>query len=119
LIVLLLALSIPLGYKMAGRLVVGQTRPMSFRVSTAVKEVVDARIELEEGLSIMWMGRSGSGMSRRIRILLMSDWPVSNDVVQDITAAIQGTIGKDTPVEIGVFLNVVVNRDAPKTPAQK
>jgi uncharacterized hydrophobic protein (TIGR00271 family) len=119
LIVLVLVLSIPLGYKMAGRLVVGQIRPMSFRVSTAVKEVVDARIELEEGLSIMWMGRSGSGMSRRIRILLMSDWPVSNDVVQDITAAIQATIGKDTPVEIGVFLNVVVNRDAPEPPAQK
>lgn len=119
LIVLLLALSVPLVYKMAGQLAVGQIRPMSFRVSSAVNEVVDARIELEEGLSVMWMGRSGSGMSRGIRILLMSERPDSTNVAQDITSAVQATIGKETPVEIGVFLNAVVNRKAPETPAQK
>ena len=110
LILMLLLLAIPLGYRMAGKLAVGQTRPMSFRVSRRLKHAVNDRINQEEGLSIMFLGRSGSGYSRNsklIRILLNADKPVPVAIIEDIKADIREAMGENTPIRIGVFENAV------------
>lgn len=108
LIVLLLLLSVPLGFRMANKLRVGQTRPMSFRVSSRVKKVVEERIDREEGLNIMFLGRSGSGHSRLIRILLNADKPVPASLIENVIADIKESLGEQTPVHIGVFQNAII-----------
>lgn len=108
LITLLLGLSIPLLFSLADRLVVGQTRPMNFRVSTNVKRAVNKRIDDIDGLSIMFMGRSGSGHSRRIRLLLNADEPIPALMIKKIKADLREDLGENTPVEIGVFLNAIM-----------
>jgi uncharacterized hydrophobic protein (TIGR00271 family) len=107
LIILILSLSIPLLYSLADQLVVGQTRPMGFRVSTKVKRAVNDRIDQIEGVSIMFMGRSGSGSSRLIRVLLNADKPIPATMIDKIKTDLRKKLGKDTPVQIGVFQNAV------------
>lgn len=107
LVVLLLVLSLPLGLRMANRLAVGQTRPMGFRVSSAVKHAVQDIVDRQEGLNVVVMGRSGSGLSKRVRIILSTSHPVPASVVEEIRSAVQAVQGKDTPVEISVFQNAV------------
>lgn len=111
LILLLLALSIPLVFSLADQLAVGQTRPMSFRVSSRVKRAVNHRIDQIDGLEIMFMGRSGSGHSRLIRILLDADEPISASMVKKIKADLREDLGENTPVHIGVFQNAVQGED--------
>jgi hypothetical protein len=108
LIVLILSLSIPLLYSLADQLVVGQTRPMSFRVSTKVKRAVNERIDQVDGVDIMFLGRSGSGHSRLIRILLNTDEPIPAILIKKIKADLRETLGTDTPIEIGVFQNAII-----------
>ena len=110
LMLLLLLLSIPLVFRMANQLAVGQIRPMSFRVSNRVKRVVHNRVNQIEGLSVMSLGRSGSGYSKLIRIVLNTDKPVPASVVEDIRAGVKGVMGKKTPVLIGVFQNAVTSQ---------
>jgi uncharacterized hydrophobic protein (TIGR00271 family) len=107
LIMLLLLLSIPLVYRMAGQLAVGQIRPANFRVSNKVKQAVHNIVDQQKGLSVMQMGRSGSGLIKRIRIVLAADRPVHASLVEDIRASVQGALGKDIEVVIGVFRNAV------------
>ncbi len=110
LILLLLCLSIPLVFRMADQLAVGQIRPMSFRVSNRVKRVVHDRVNQVEGLSVMSLGRSGSGYSKLIRIILNTDKPVPSAVIEDIRADVKAVMGKKTPVLIGVFQNAVISQ---------
>ncbi len=107
LILLLLALSIPLVFSLADQLAVGQTRPMGFRVSTRVKRAVNDRIDQIEGLEIMFMGRSGSGHSRLIRLLLDSDKPIPASMIKKIKADMREDLGENTPIHIGVFQNAI------------
>jgi uncharacterized hydrophobic protein (TIGR00271 family) len=113
LVVLLLLLAIPLGYRMADRLAVGQIRPMNFRVSSSVKKIVNERVDMVDGLEVMLMGRSGSGHSRLIRILLHADEPVPNSMIEYIKEGVQETVRKNTPVHIAVFQNAVAPRTMP------
>jgi hypothetical protein len=53
------------------------------------------------------MGRSGSGHSRRIRLLLNADEPIPALMIKKIKADLREDLGENTPVEIGVFLNAV------------
>ena len=108
LVLLLLLLSIPLVFRMAKQLAVGQIRPAFFRVSSRVKKVVNDRVDEEEGVSIMLLGRSGSGHSKLIRILLNAEKPLPVAVVEDIKADIRESLGGDTPILIGVFQNAVI-----------
>ncbi|MHC4525884.1 MAG: hypothetical protein ACYSU8_10185 [Planctomycetota bacterium] len=62
----------------------------------------------------MFLGRSGSGHSKRIRVLLNADKPVDASVIEDIKEDIKAALGKDTPVQIGVFLNAVISENSPK-----
>ena len=87
---------------------------MSVRVSTRVKRIVNERIDQAEDLRIMYLGRSGSGHSRLIRILLVAEKPVSTELIEKIKSDIRETLGHDTPVLIGVFQNAVIVQ--PKTP---
>jgi uncharacterized hydrophobic protein (TIGR00271 family) len=107
LILLLFALAIPLVLNLAKQLAVGQTRPMSFRVSTQVKRAVNDRIDQIDGLEIMFLGRSGSGHSRLIRILLDSDGPIPASMIKKIKADLREDLGENTPVHIGVFQNAI------------
>lgn len=109
LVLLLLVLSLPLGFRMAKQLAVGQTRPMGFRVSSGVKQSVHNLVDRREGLNLVFMGRSGSGHSKRVRIILSTDNPVPASVVEKIRTAVQAVQGKDTPVEINVFQNAVLS----------
>jgi uncharacterized hydrophobic protein (TIGR00271 family) len=106
--VILLLLVIPLGIRMAERLNVGQTRPLGFRVSRSVAMAVEERVESTEGMTLIFMGRSGSGQSRRVRILLSSDRSVPSSFIEDLRAAVREIQGGDTPVVIGVFRNDVL-----------
>jgi hypothetical protein len=108
LMLLLLFLSIPLIFRMANQLAVGQIRPMSFRVSNRVKRVVHDRVNQTEGLSVMSLGRSGSASSKLIRVILNTDKPVPSSVLEDIRADVKAIMGKDTPVLVGVFQNAVI-----------
>jgi ABC-type nitrate/sulfonate/bicarbonate transport system ATPase subunit len=94
---------------MTDQLAVGQIRPMSFRVSNRVKHVVHDRVNQVEGLSVMSLGRSGSGYSKLIRIVLNTDKPVPAAVIEDIRADVKAVMGKKTPVLIGVFQNAVIS----------
>ncbi|MHC5061292.1 MAG: TIGR00341 family protein [Planctomycetota bacterium] len=109
-VLLLLCLSIPLTSRMADQLAVGQIRPMSFRVSKRVKRVVHERVGRVEGLSVMSLGRSGSGSSKLIRILLNTEKPVPNSVIEQIKADVKKVMGKETPVLVGVFQSAVVGQ---------
>lgn len=108
LISLLLLLAIPLGFRMANQLAVGQIRPMSFRVSSRVKSVIEEQINDIDGLNIMFLGRSGSGHSKLIRVLLNADYPIPASMIKQIKSNLQKTLGEDTPVHIGVFQNAVI-----------
>ena len=120
LISLLLVLSVPLIFRLADSLAVGQTRPANFRVSTRVKRIVNERIDQAENLKIMYLGRSGSGHSRLIRLLLIAEKPVSSELIEDIKSDIREALGQDTPVIIGVFQNAVTaNPHAPPDNAIK
>jgi len=55
----------------------------------------------------MFMGRSGSGHSRKIRLLLNADEPIPTSMIKKIKADLREDLGENTPVEIGVFLNAV------------
>jgi uncharacterized hydrophobic protein (TIGR00271 family) len=110
LMLLLLFLSIPLIFRMPDQLAAGQIRPMSFRVSNRVKRVVYNRVNQVEGLSVMSLGRSGSGYSKLIRIVLNTDKPVPAAVIEDIRADVKAVMGKNTPVLIGVFQNAVISQ---------
>ena len=114
LVLLLLVLAIPLGFRMADRLAVGQIRPMSFRVSSSVRKIVNERVNMIDELDVMFMGRSGSGHSRLIRILLHAKKPVPNSMIEYIKEGIQETVGEDTPVEIAVFQNAIAPRTLPE-----
>ena len=114
LVVLLLLLAVPLGFQMADRLAVGQIRPMNFRVSSSVKKIVNERVNMIDELDVMLMGRSGSGHSRLIRILLQADEPVPNSMIEYIKDGVQEVVGEDTPVHIAVFQNAIAPRTMPK-----
>jgi uncharacterized hydrophobic protein (TIGR00271 family) len=105
--IIMILLVIPLVYRLAGQLAVGQTRPMSFRVSSSVKNAVQERIDREDNLDVIYMSRSGSGMSKRVRILLVSKEPVTTSLVEDIKLVVQDAQKVNSPVEIGVFLSAV------------
>lgn len=109
LITLLLALSIPLLYSLADSLVVGQIRPMRFRVSTRVKNAVNERIGQVDGLSVVSMGRSGSGHSRLIRVLLSAEKPVPVLLIRKIKEDLAADLGEHNPVEIEVFQSAIIN----------
>ncbi len=108
LMMMLFCLSIPLVLRMANQLAVGQIRPMSFRVSNRVKRVVHDRVNQVEGLSVISLGRSSGGYSKLIRIVLNTDKPVPEAVIEDIRADVKAVMGKKTPVLIGVFQNAVI-----------
>ncbi|MHC4525885.1 MAG: TIGR00341 family protein [Planctomycetota bacterium] len=63
-ILLVLFLTIPLGFRMAESLAIGQTRPMGFRVSSSVKRIIEDQVKQVDGLDVMFLGRSGSGHSK-------------------------------------------------------
>ncbi len=109
LILLIVLLSVPLGFRMAERLEVGQNRPVSFRVSSSVKQVVNDRVNQTEGLDVVLLGRSGSGHSKLIRIVLTSDKPIETSVVDGIKAEVKETLGRDTPVHISVFQSAIID----------
>lgn len=113
--IITLLLMIMLGYRMAGNLAVGQIRPMAFRVSNAVKYAVLDEVEKRDGLHLMLMGRSGSGSSRLVRILLSVDDPVPASVIEEIRDAVKSAMGKDVPVEITVLQNAVIRDLKPNT----
>ena len=105
---LLLLLLIPLGFRMAKELAVGQRRPMGFRVSSSVKKTVNDQVDQVEGLSVMFLSRSGSGQSKLIRVLLTADKPVPAAVIENIKANIKEDLGEDTPVRIAILQNAVI-----------
>ncbi len=105
---LLLLLLIPLGFRMAKDLAVGQRRPMGFRVSSSVKKTVNDQVDQVEGLSVMFLSRSGSGQSKLIRVLLTADKPVPAAVIENIKANIKEDLGEDTPVRIAILQNAVI-----------
>ncbi|HEG44617.1 MAG TPA: TIGR00341 family protein [Phycisphaerales bacterium] len=108
LVLLLLILSIPLVFRLANKLAVGQTRPMSFRVSNRLKRNVNGHVDKIDGLTVMALGRSGSGNDKMIRVLLSTEKPVPANVIEDIRAAVKKIMGQDTPVLIRVFQNAVI-----------
>jgi uncharacterized hydrophobic protein (TIGR00271 family) len=108
LILLLFVLSIPLVVRMAGKLAVGQTRPMGFRVSRRVMAAVYEETREREGLHVLFVGRSGSGSKKLIRILLSTDEPVPASVIKQVEAAVKKTLGRKAMVEVGVFQNAVL-----------
>ena len=108
LILLVLSLSILLGYRMADRLAVGQIRPMSFRVSTTVKEIVNERVDQIGGLNVISLGRSGSGQSKLVRIILNADKPIQQSVIDHVKDGVKEVLGDDTPVVIAVFQNAII-----------
>ena len=113
-VVLVLFLTIPLGFRMAESLAIGQNRPMGFRVSSSVKRIVADHVKQVEGLDVMFLSRSGSGQSKLIRVLLNADKPVDATVIEDIKKDIKAALGKDTPVQIGVFQNAVISETKPQ-----
>jgi uncharacterized hydrophobic protein (TIGR00271 family) len=118
--IMLIILAIPLGYRMAKQVSVGQIRPMSFRVSSKLKHAVNEHVEKIDGLSVMTLGRSGSGKSKLIRILLSTEKPVPDYIIEDIKESVEIIMGQGTPVLIKVFQNAVISegKPTPKISAQ-
>ena len=100
---------------MAESLAIGQTRPMGFRVSSSVKRIVEDQVKQVDGLDVMFLSRSGSGQSKLIRVLLNAEKPVNASVLEEIEADIKAALGKDTPVQIGVFQNAVTSEAKSQT----
>jgi len=106
--VVLLLLAVPLGLRMAEQLAVGQTRPMGFRVSGLIRESLQERIDREDGVDIIFIGRSGSGQSDRIRVLLSCEEQVPASLLADLQGIVNEIHGEKTPVVVGVFQNAVM-----------
>ena len=113
LISMIFVLTIPLGFQMEKQLKIGQTRPMRFRTSNKLNKAIYEYVNSVEGLEVMFLGRSGSGRSKSIQLLLSSDNPVSDLVVDQIERIIHGIMGKDTPARIKVFQNAVIPEEEP------
>ncbi|MHC4744203.1 MAG: TIGR00341 family protein [Planctomycetota bacterium] len=107
LIIAVLILAIPLGYRLSGNLAVGQIRPNSFRVSGSVKRAALEQVKEYEGLHMLYISRSGSGRRKHIRILLTANETVQPDVLEGIRAAVKELLGEESTVEIHVFQSAV------------
>jgi uncharacterized hydrophobic protein (TIGR00271 family) len=84
LILLSVALTAPLGYKLADQLLEGQTRPYTLPVSKTVWQAIRDRVHLEPGVTFLSASRFGIEHETDVVILLTAAKPVSADFISDL-----------------------------------
>jgi len=110
LIIFLVLLTAPLGYQMAERLSIGQSRPMGFPVSTRVAKVVQERVDQEEGIEVLMMGRWKALDGSHVGIILVSDQPISRALTEEIEVLVRKIRGARTDVDVYVLRNAVTGQ---------
>lgn len=118
LILALVLLSIPLGYKSVAKIIEGQARPMGYPISAVLFNALDHRIDKEPGVEMILTGRSPfveHGVN--IGILLGSEGAVSPQLRRDLLQIVKETVGEDAGVHIYILQNAAMkpeqNKDLP------
>ena len=102
LVLLSVALTAPLGYKLADQLLEGQTRPYTLPVSKTVWTAIRDRVHLEPGVTFLSASRFGMEHDTDIVILLTASKPVSADFISDLKRVTNEA--HDENLNIGVYV---------------
>jgi uncharacterized membrane protein len=84
LILLSVALTAPLGYKLADQLLEGQTRPYTLPVSKTVWKAIRDRVHQEYGVTFLSASRFGIEHETDMVIVLTASKPVSAEFISDL-----------------------------------
>ena len=84
LVLLSVALTAPLGYKLADQLIEGQTRPYTLPVSKVIWKAIRDRVHQEHGVTFLSASRFGIEHDIDMVILLTASKPVSAGFISDL-----------------------------------
>lgn len=110
---LVIMLSVPLGYQSIQTIAEGQKRPMAYPLSSVLQLALKQRIEQEAGMEIILAGRSTfTENGIRIGILVQSEGPVMPELRMDIRQIVKDYVGGEAIVRIYVVQKVGIRSDA-------
>jgi hypothetical protein len=110
LVLLSIALTAPLGYKLADQLLEGQTRPYTEPVSKAVWKAIRDRVHQEQGATFLSANRFGIEHEIDLAILIMASEPISVQLITDLKRVANEVQGANLNVGVYVFQEVAVKR---------
>lgn len=111
--VLIVLLLVPLGYQLADRVTIGQTRPMGFPLSKKVRNAVRTRVDREPGVSVLLMGRSGFEADTDVGIALLADRPVEQAFIKELKELVHDIRGRDIRIIVNVVRQAEIKTEAP------
>ncbi len=94
LVAVLLIFSIPLGRSLSTKITEGSVRPLGYPVKRSVARAIQARVEQETGVELMFMARSS--ISNEVVIYVASASDISRQLADDLTRIVRTEMAKDT-----------------------
>ena len=99
-------LVVPLWLNLNQQLAVGTFTPLMLPASEQLRKAITARVESEPDVQLYLMARPGTDPEAGIRVVLISDKPLSDTLRDDLLAMIHGKLGPAIHIQLLVFRNV-------------
>ena len=110
LILIMVMLTAPLGFKLAQQLRQGQTRPYTLPVSQSVRQAIKERIHQEYGITLISALRFGTKSETDAAIILSAQKPVSINLISDLKQLVNDEMGENVNVAVHVLQEARVKR---------
>ncbi len=95
----------PLGYQLAEKLAVGQTRPMTYPLSPRLDKAINDRVDQDPEIDVILTGRPGIDIegTPNVGIVLSAAKPVAVPFVEELKRLVYDVRGEDTRVAVWVL----------------
>jgi uncharacterized hydrophobic protein (TIGR00271 family) len=85
----------------------GQTRPHTYPASLKVRQAVQDRVDLEEGIQVLAVSRVGVEPDHGINIILISDTETPKGLSKELDATVDAALGDNIKVRVAILKGTI------------